>query len=220
MRIILFGPPGSGKGTQSAYLAMRAKIPLIATGDTLRAAVLAKSPLGCQVKRVMESGELVSDQLIVKLMLERLAQPDCRRGFLLDGFPRTRVQANSLKDNNIVIDYVVELVVAQSSLLKRLTGRLVHPVSGRVYHAEYNPPKRQGLDNLTGEPLIKRKDDCEETVYKRLQIYHKQTEPLTAYYQNCRQRGDAQAPCYLRVDGDGDIEQVSQRLGRGLGIAN
>ncbi|HAZ61447.1 MAG TPA: adenylate kinase [Gammaproteobacteria bacterium] len=210
MRIILLGAPGAGKGTQAEFLCARFAIPKISTGDMLRAAVQAGSPLGKQAKAVMDAGELVSDDIILGLVQERIAAEDCVNGFLFDGFPRTIPQAEGLADIGVDIDHVIEIVVADEEIVARLSGRRVHPASGRVYHVEHNPPRLAGIDDLTGEPLVQRDDDREETIRRRLAVYHEQTSPLTAFY---RARGRATGrPQYLRIDGVGAVDAISEQL--------
>jgi adenylate kinase len=211
MRIILLGPPGAGKGTQAQFLTERFGIPQISTGDMLRAAVKAGTPLGVQAKKVMDAGKLVSDDLIIKLVKERLTQPDCAKGCLFDGFPRTIAQANALKDADITIDSVAEIQVPDEEIIKRMSGRRVHPGSGRAYHVVFNPPKVAGKDDITGEALIQRDDDKEETVRKRLQVYHDQTKPLVDYYRKMA-TGESSAPKYVTVSGLGSVEEVRDRL--------
>ena len=213
MRILLLGAPGAGKGTQAAFIKDKFNIPQISTGDMLRAAVRAGTPLGLEAKKVMEAGELVSDDLIMGLVKERLRQDDCRQGYLFDGFPRTLGQAEAMQQEGIEIDCVVEIVVADEEIIERLSGRRVHPGSGRVYHIEFNPPQRPGKDDITGEALIQREDDKEETVRKRLQIYHEQTSPLVRFYSHPDGR---KARGYLRVDGVGDVQAVRHNLISGL----
>lgn len=212
MRIILLGPPGAGKGTQAAYLCEAYGIPQISTGDMLRAAVKAGTPLGLEAKKVMDSGGLVSDDIILGLVKERIAEPDCANGFLFDGFPRTIAQADALKDEGVMIDHVVEIKVDDEEIVKRMSGRRVHPASGRVYHVEYNPPKVPGKDDETGEDLVQRDDDQEETVRKRLQVYHEQTRPLVDYYAQWAQSGDPNAPQYVSVEGTGSVDDVQARI--------
>jgi adenylate kinase len=212
MRVILLGPPGAGKGTQAAYISERLGVPQISTGDMLRAAVKAGTPLGLEAKKVMDAGGLVSDAIIIGLVKERIAQPDCRNGFLFDGFPRTIAQADALKAEGIKIDAVVELQVDDEEIVRRMSGRRVHPDSGRVYHVRYNPPKVEGKDDVTGEPLVQRDDDKEETVRKRLQVYHQQTRPLVDYYSSWARNGDAHAPRYIVIDGKGPVDEVKQRI--------
>jgi adenylate kinase len=212
MRVILLGCPGSGKGTQAKYICEHWQIPQISTGDMLRAAVKAGTSLGLQAKQVMDSGALVSDDIIIALVEERIKQADCRNGFLLDGFPRTIVQAQALQQANIAIDYVIELAVDAEELVTRLSGRRVHVASGRTYHLDYNPPKAPGVDDVTGEALIQRDDDKEATVRKRLQVYSEQTMPLVDYYQKMSQQDAPNAPKYLQIHGMGAVEEVRQRI--------
>ncbi|HSS65032.1 MAG TPA: adenylate kinase [Gammaproteobacteria bacterium] len=212
MRLILLGGPGAGKGTQAKFITDHYEIPQISTGDMLRAAVEAGTRLGLQAKKIMDSGALVSDDIIVALVKERIAQPDCENGFLFDGFPRTIPQAEALRDSGIVVQYVVEIAVDDDEIIRRMSGRRVHPASGRIYHVEFNPPQQAGRDDVTGEPLVQRDDDQEETVRKRLEVYHAQTEPLISYYSDWEKSGDAAAPKYLRVDGLGSLEQVRDRI--------
>ena len=213
MRIILLGAPGAGKGTQAAFITEKFNIPQISTGDMLRAAVRAGTPLGLEAKKVMDAGELVSDGLIMGLVQERIRQDDCSRGYLFDGFPRTLGQAEAMRQERIEIDCVVEIVVADEEIIKRLSGRRVHPGSGRVYHVVFNPPQTPGIDDGTGEALIQREDDTEETVRKRLQVYHDQTAPLVRFYSDLAGRT---APGYLRVDGIGAVRDISEKLNSGL----
>lgn len=217
MRIILLGPPGAGKGTQAAYLCEAYAIPQISTGDMLRAAVKAGTPLGLEAKKVMDSGGLVSDDIILGLVKERIAEPDCANGFLFDGFPRTIAQADALKADGVRIDYVVEIKVADEEIVSRMSGRRVHPASGRVYHVEHNPPRVSGKDDETGEDLVQRDDDREETVRRRLQVYHEQTRPLVDYYSALADSGEPDAPQYVSVDGTGAVEDVQSRIRRALG---
>lgn len=212
MRIIMLGAPGAGKGTQAQYITERFDIPQISTGDMLRAAVKAESELGLQVKEVMATGGLVSDDIIIALIEERIQQPDCRNGFLLDGFPRTIPQAEALKDQGIAIDYVVEIAVDDEEIVGRLSGRRVHEASGRTYHVKYDPPKVEGKDDLTGEPLVQRADDQEDTVRKRLRIYHEQTAPLVGYYRDWAARDPQAAPEYVRVEGVGSLEDIRDQI--------
>ena len=216
MRLILLGAPGAGKGTQAANLCARYRIPQISTGDMLRAAVAAGTPLGRQAKAVMDSGALVSDDIIVGLVLERIAQPDCAQGFLFDGFPRTIQQAEALKHAGVGIDYVVEFDVPDRDIVQRLSGRRVHPASGRVYHVDYNPPKSPGKDDLSGEDLVQRDDDKEETVRKRLQVYHQQTRPLVDYYAAWQASGDHAAPRLRRIAGVDPVDEVTRRIAEAL----
>jgi adenylate kinase len=208
MRLILLGPPGAGKGTQANFIKDAFGIPQISTGDMLRAAVKAATPLGLAAKRVMDSGRLVSDDIIVGLVKDRLAAPDCAKGYLFDGFPRTIPQADAMKDARVPIDYVLEIDVPDALIVERMGGRRVHVASGRTYHVRFNPPKTAGLDDVTGEPLVQRADDREDTVRERLAIYHAQTEPLIAYYTRWSQRGDPGAPRMRRVDGTGSVDAV------------
>ena len=212
MRLILLGGPGAGKGTQAAFIAERFSVPQISTGDMLRAAVEAGTALGREAKTVMDAGGLVSDDLILGLVSERIAGPDCSNGFLFDGFPRTIAQAQALKEQGVGIDYVAEIAVPDSEIVRRMSGRRVHLASGRTYHIEFNPPKTAGTDDVTGEALIQRDDDQEATVNKRLEVYHKQTEPLIAYYRTWQQQGDAGAPKFVRIDGTGDVDSVRKVL--------
>lgn len=213
MRIILLGAPGAGKGTQAGFITEKFNIPQVSTGDMLRAAVRAGTPLGLEAKKVMEAGELVSDDLIMGLVKERIRQDDCRQGYLFDGFPRTLGQAEAMRRGRIEIDCVVEIVVADEEIIKRLGGRRVHPGSGRVYHVIFNPPQRPGIDDVSGDALVQREDDKEETVRKRLRVYHEQTAPLIRYYGNLDGPG---APGYLRVDGMGAVRKIRQDLISGL----
>jgi len=208
MRLILLGGPGAGKGTQAAFITEHFSVPQISTGDMLRAAVKAGTALGREAKSVMDSGGLVSDDLILNLVKERIAEPDCANGFLFDGFPRTIAQAEALKKQGVPLDYVVEIAVDDSEIVRRMSGRRVHPASGRTYHIEFNPPANEGKDDVTGEPLIQRDDDREETVKKRLQVYHEQTEPLISYYRDWQASNDDAAPQYVQIDGIGDVERV------------
>ncbi len=214
MRIILLGAPGAGKGTQAQFLMGRYGIPQISTGDMLRAAIKAGTELGLVAKKVMDEGKLVSDDLIIGLVKERIAQPDCENGFLLDGFPRTIPQADAMKQAGINIDHVIEFDVADEVIVERMGGRRVHPNSGRVYHVVYNPPKEEGKDDVTGEELVIRPDDQEETVRKRLSIYHEQTKPLVDYYAKEAKDGQCQ---YLCIDGTQPVGEVSSKLAETLG---
>jgi adenylate kinase len=211
MRLILLGAPGAGKGTQAAFICKRFGIPQISTGDMLRAAVKAGSPLGVAAKKVMDSGALVSDDIILGLVKERIAQPDCAAGFLFDGFPRTIVQADALKNAGIKLDYVLEIDVPDSAIIERMSGRRVHVASGRTYHVRFNPPRVAGLDDVTGEPLIQRVDDEEDTVRKRLAVYAAQTRPLVEYYTRWAASGDPDAPAYRKISGIGDVEEITAR---------
>src|SRR5438552_639954 len=211
MRLILLGPPGAGKGTQANFIREKYGIPPISTGDMLRAAVKAGTPLGLAAKQVMDAGKLVSDDIIIGLVSERLKQPDCRRGYLFDGFPRTIPQAEALRKAGVPIDYVLEIDVPDDEIIERMSGRRVHPASGRTYHVEFNPPKVEGKDDVTGEPLIQRDDDREETVRNRLEVYRKQTSPLVGYYTRWGSSGEPQAPKYRRISGLGTVEEITQR---------
>lgn len=212
MRLILIGPPSAGKGTQAAFIKERFAIPQISTGDMLRAAVKAGTPLGLKAKSVMESGALVSDDIILGLMEERLAQPDCKNGFLLDGFPRTIPQAEALKKTGIPIDFVLEISVPDDEIVRRISGRRVDPVSGRTYHIVYNPPKVEGKDDVTGDPLIQRDDDKEDVVRHRLEVYHNQTEALVKFYGDLAKSGDKTAPQYRAISGLGTIDEITARV--------
>lgn len=212
MRIILLGPPGAGKGTQADLLSEHFSIPKISTGDMLRAAVKAESVLGQKAKQCMNSGQLVPDDLIIALVVERISHADCHNGFLLDGFPRTLSQAHSLRNQEIKIDDVINISVPDELIVERISGRLVHPASGRTYHVKFNPPKNSGLDDETGEALIHREDDKAETVRERLQVYRRQTEPLEKYYQEWSAAGDKLAPQYHQVNGVGTVESVHEAI--------
>ncbi|HIU84085.1 MAG TPA: adenylate kinase [Candidatus Aphodousia gallistercoris] len=212
MRLILIGPPGAGKGTQAAFIKEKFGIPQISTGDMLRAAVKAGTPLGLAAKEVMDKGQLVSDDIIIGLVKERLTQPDCANGFLFDGFPRTIPQAEALKNAGIPIDFVLEISVPDEEIVTRMSGRRVDPVSGRTYHIKYNPPKVEGKDDITGDPLIQRDDDKEEVVLKRLAVYHSQTEALVKYYGDLAASGEPTAPQYRSISGLGTIEEIKNRV--------
>ncbi|MCI0509342.1 adenylate kinase [Chromohalobacter marismortui] len=212
MRLILLGAPGAGKGTQAQFICEHFDIPQISTGDMLRAAVKEESELGLKVKEIMNSGGLVSDDIIISLVKERIAQPDCANGFLFDGFPRTIPQADAMKEANVKLDHVLEVAVDDEEIVKRLAGRRVHPGSGRVYHVEYQPPKEEGKDDVTGEALIQRDDDREATVRNRLSVYHEQTEPLVQYYREWAQQEPQSAPAYHRVEGTGSVESIRQQV--------
>lgn len=212
MRIILLGAPGAGKGTQAKLMTQEFGIPQISTGDMLRAAVKAGTELGLQVKDVMASGGLVSDDIIIALVKERIKESDCEKGFLLDGFPRTIPQAEAMKDAGVIIDNVVEIYVEDEEIVSRLSGRRVHPESGRIYHIVYNPPQQEGVDDETGEALIQREDDQEATIRKRLEVYHQQTEPLVNFYQNLGEQQGAPAPKYIRIEGVGEVDAIKQQL--------
>ncbi|MDJ0892915.1 MAG: adenylate kinase [Gammaproteobacteria bacterium] len=217
MRLILLGGPGAGKGTQANFIKEKYGIPQISTGDMLRAAVKAGTELGKQAKKIMDEGGLVSDDIILGLVKERIQEPDCKNGFLFDGFPRTIPQADAMKDGGIDIDSVVEIVVDDSEIIKRMSGRRVHLASGRTYHVIYNPPKEEGKDDVTGEPLIQRDDDQEETVRKRLKVYHDQTEPLVEYYAKWSDSGDSRAPKHVRIDGIGSVDDIRDKIFAALG---
>ncbi|MDR2172922.1 MAG: adenylate kinase [Burkholderiales bacterium] len=208
MRLILLGPPGAGKGTQAGFIKEAFGIPQISTGDMLRAAVKAQTPLGLAAKEVMDSGGLVSDEIIIGLVRERLKAPDCVNGYLFDGFPRTIVQAEAMKNAGVAIDYVLEISVPDTEIIERMSGRRIHEASGRTYHVKFNPPKNADKDDETGEPLIQRDDDREETVKKRLEVYHAQTAPLVAYYGDWAESGDARAPRYRKVAGVGSVDAI------------
>jgi adenylate kinase len=211
MRLILLGPPGAGKGTQAAFICQRFDIPQISTGDMLRAAVKAATPVGLAAKKVMDAGALVGDDIIIALVQERIAQPDCANGFLFDGFPRTIPQADAMKSAGVKLDVVLEIDVPDAAIVERMSGRRVHPASGRTYHLKFNPPKAAGKDDVTGEVLIQRDDDKEETVKKRLAVYHSQTRPLVEYYSKWAASGDAMAPRYRRIDGTGGVDEIKAR---------
>ena len=217
MRLILLGAPGAGKGTQATFICQKYGIPQISTGDMLRAAVKAGSPLGLEAKAVMAAGGLVSDDLIINLVKERLTQPDCANGFLFDGFPRTIPQADAMKAAGVTLDYVVEISVPFEAIVERMSGRRSHPASGRTYHVKFNPPKVQGIDDVTGEPLIQRDDDKEETVKKRLDVYSAQTRPLVDYYSGWAAKDASTAPKYRAVSGIGDVEVIKARVFDALG---
>lgn len=212
MRLILLGPPGAGKGTQAAFVKERFGIPQISTGDMLRAAVKAGTPLGLAARKVMDAGQLVSDEIIIGLVKERLKEPDCARGYLFDGFPRTIPQADALKATNIPVDFVLEIDVPDADIIERMSGRRVHLASGRTYHLKFNPPKAADKDDQTGEPLIQRDDDKEEVVRKRLEVYHGQTRVLVDYYSKWAAAGDPAAPKYRKVSGVGTVEEIKQRV--------
>jgi adenylate kinase len=216
MRVILLGGPGAGKGTQANYIKERYKIPQISTGDMLRAAVKAGTPLGVEAKKVMDSGGLVSDDIILGLVDERIKDPDCANGYLFDGFPRTLAQADALKDKGVKIDAVVEIDVDDNEIIKRMSGRRVHLASGRTYHVVFNPPKEEGKDDETGEPLIQRDDDKEETVRERLSVYHDQTEPLIEYYSKWAASGEGDAPKYVKINGIGKVDEIRDAIFAGL----
>jgi adenylate kinase len=211
MRLILLGPPGAGKGTQATYIKEHFGIPQISTGDMLRAAVKAGTPLGLAAKKVMDSGQLVSDDIIIGLVKERLKEPDCAKGYLFDGFPRTIPQADAMKQAGVAIDYVLEIDVPDEEIVLRMSGRRSHVASGRTYHVKFNPPKKPGLDDVTGEPLVQREDDREETVKKRLEVYKAQTRPLVDYYGKWHASGAAGAPRYRRISGLGAVDEIKRR---------
>jgi len=212
MRLILLGGPGAGKGTQANYIKERYQIPQISTGDMLRAAVKAGTELGKKAKQVMDAGGLVPDDVIIGLVKERIKEADCQKGFLFDGFPRTIPQADAMKEAGVPIDAVVEIDVPDQEIIKRMSGRRVHLASGRTYHVIFNPPKVEGKDDVTGEPLIQRDDDQEETVRKRLDVYHAQTEPLVEYYKKWAASGEAGAPKHIRIEGVGKVEQIRDQI--------
>jgi adenylate kinase len=214
MRVILLGAPGSGKGTQAQAITEKFKIPQISTGDMLRAAVREGTPLGLEAKKIMDAGQLVSDVIILGLIKERIQAEDCKNGFLLDGFPRTIAQADGLDTMGVTIDHVVEFVVDDEEIVKRMSGRRVHPASGRVYHVVFNPPREEGKDDVTGEPLIQRDDDQEATVRKRLQVYHDQTKPLAGYYRQKAEQGQVK---FASIDGIGSVDAIRDRLFAVLG---
>ena len=211
MRLILLGAPGAGKGTQATFICQKYGIPQISTGDMLRAAVKAGTPLGVEAKKIMDAGGLVGDDLIVNLVKERLTLPDCANGFLFDGFPRTLPQADAMKAAGVKLDYVLEIDVPFDAIIERMSGRRSHPASGRVYHTKFNPPKTEGKDDVTGEPLIQRADDQEETVKKRLDVYSAQTRPLVAYYANWASAEPAAAPKYRAISGTGKVDEITAR---------
>ena len=217
MRLILLGPPGAGKGTQAACITQKFGIPQISTGDMLRAAVKAGTPLGVAAKKVMDAGQLVSDEIIIGLVKERLEQPDCARGYLFDGFPRTIPQAEALKAAQVGLDFVLEIDVPDEEIIVRMSGRRTHAPSGRTYHVKFNPPKVEGRDDPTGEPLVQRDDDREETVRKRLEVYRAQTRPLVEYYGRWAASGDPRAPKYRKIAGIGPVEEVKRRALDALG---
>lgn len=212
MRIILLGGPGAGKGTQANYITEKYGIPQISTGDMLRAAVKAGTPLGLEARAIMEAGGLVSDETILALVKDRIAQQDCANGFLFDGFPRTIVQAERLKEQGVGIDCVVEIAVSDEEIVRRMSGRRVHLASGRTYHVHFNPPRVEGRDDVTGEALVQRKDDEEQTVRERLNVYHQQTEPLIGYYSGWAAKGGPGTPAYLRIEGMGTVEEIRDRI--------
>lgn len=217
MKLILLGAPGAGKGTQATFICEKFGIPQISTGDMLRAAVKAGTPLGVKAKAVMDAGQLVSDDIIIGLVKERIAQADCANGFLFDGFPRTLPQADAMKEAGVKLDYVLEIDVPFGDILERATGRRQHPGSGRTYHVSFNPPKVAGIDDVTGEPLIQRDDDKEETVNKRLEVYDAQTRPLVAYYSEWADKSPADAPKYRKISGVGSVNDITKRAFDALG---
>jgi len=212
MKLILLGPPGAGKGTQANYIKEKFNIPQISTGDMLRAAVKAGTPLGIAAKKIIDVGGLVSDDIIINLVKERIKEADCANGFLFDGFPRTLPQAEAMKQAGVDIDFVVEIDVADSEIIKRMSGRRVHSASGRTYHIEFNPPKVAGKDDVTGEDLVQRPDDVEETVKKRLSVYHDQTKPLVSYYSSCAKSGGTHAPKCVKIPGVGSVEAIRDKV--------
>jgi len=212
MRLILLGAPGAGKGTQAVFVTQKYGIPQISTGDMLRAAVKAGTRMGLEAKKFMDAGALVPDEVIIGLVKDRIEQPDCANGFLFDGFPRTIPQAEAMKQAGVDLDYVVEVDVDDAEIVRRLSGRRVHLASGRTYHLQFNPPKVAGKDDVTSEALIQRDDDKEDTVQKRLQVYHSQTKPLVEYYSSWATRGGAGAPKYRRISGTGTMEQIRDRI--------
>lgn len=216
MRIILLGGPGAGKGTQAAYITEKYNIPQISTGDMLRAHVKSGSELGVAAKKIMDAGGLVSDDIIMGMVQDRITQDDCANGYLFDGFPRTIPQADALKEGGVEVDAVVEISVDDSEIIRRMGGRRVHLASGRTYHVVFNPPKEEGKDDQTGEPLIQRDDDQEDTVRARLNVYHEQTEPLISYYTNYANSGTDNAPTYVKVNGIGGVDEIRDRIFDGL----
>ncbi len=217
MRIILLGAPGAGKGTQAQFIAKKYAIPQISTGDMLRAAVKAGTALGMEAKKIMDAGGLVSDEIILGLVKERLEKPDCENGCLFDGFPRTIAQAEALKKDNVTIDHVVDISVDDEEIIKRMSGRRVHPASGRSYHVLFNPPAKEGVDDVTGEPLVQREDDREETVRKRLDVYYRQTAPLVEFYRNWEKDDAGTAPKFSSIDGQGSVEEIRDAI---FGVLN
>jgi adenylate kinase len=217
MRLILLGGPGAGKGTQANYIKEKYQIPQISTGDMLRAAVKAGTDLGKKAKEFMDAGGLVPDDVIIGLVKERIKEPDCEKGFFFDGFPRTIPQADAMKDAGVPIDAVVDIEVPDEEIIKRMSGRRVHLASGRTYHLIFNPPKVEGKDDETGEPLIQREDDQEETVKKRLDVFHEQTEPLVDYYKKWEATGESAAPKYIRIEGVGKVDEIRESIFKALG---
>ncbi|MDC8446247.1 MAG: adenylate kinase [Nitrosomonas sp.] len=220
MRVILLGGPGAGKGTQANYIKEHFGIPQISTGDMLRNAVKAGTELGLMAKEIMDSGGLVSDDIIINLVKERIAEPDCTRGFLFDGFPRTIPQADAMKAADVHIDYVVEIDVDDDVIIQRMSGRRIHPASGRTYHIDFNPPRVEGIDDVTGESLIQRDDDKVETVRKRLAVYHEQTEPLIDYYSRCASSPADNAPRYIKINGVGTVEAIRDQILSAIAASN
>ncbi|UCE53386.1 MAG: adenylate kinase [Desulfobacterales bacterium] len=220
MRLILLGGPGAGKGTQANYIKEKYEIPQISTGDMLRAAVKEGTELGNKAKEYMDTGQLVPDDVIIGLVKERIKEPDCEKGFLFDGFPRTIPQADAMKEAGVPVEAVVDIDVPDEEIIKRMSGRRVHLASGRTYHIIFNPPKEEGKDDVSGEPLIQRDDDKEETVRKRLDVYHAQTEPLIDYYKNWDSTGDVAAPTYIRIEGVGKVDEIRDRIFSALGELN
>ncbi|GHA12449.1 adenylate kinase [Arenicella chitinivorans] len=212
MRLILLGGPGAGKGTQASFITEKFGIPQISTGDMLRAAVEAGTELGKEAKKIMDAGKLISDEIITGMVKERVQAADCANGYLLDGFPRTIPQADAMREFGIDVDFVVEISVDDAEIIKRMSGRRAHLASGRTYHVLYNPPKVEGLDDVTGEPLVQRDDDQEETVRKRLDVYHAQTEPLIGYYQSFAASGEENAPRYVQIEGVGSVESIRHNI--------
>jgi len=217
MRLILLGPPGAGKGTQAAFITAKYGIPQVSTGDMLRAAATAGTALGLAARKVMDAGQLVSDDIIIALVKERLRAPDCARGYLFDGFPRTLGQAEAMKAAGVAVDHVLEIDVPEDEIVLRMSGRRVHPASGRSYHVKFNPPRVPDRDDVTGAPLVQREDDREQTVRKRLEVYRRQTRPLVDYYTRCAASGDARAPRVHRISGSGGIEEIRDRAFAALG---
>ena len=217
MRLILLGPPGAGKGTQAAYITQKYGIPQISTGDMLRGAIKAGTPLALSVKKVIDAGQLVSDDIIIRLVRERLREPDCANGYLFDGFPRTIPQAEAMKSGAVRVDVVLEIDVPDAEIVRRMSGRRVHPASGRTYHVMFNPPKVADRDDVTGEPLVLREDDREDTVKRRLEVYRAQTQPLVEYYTRWAASGDARAPRYHCISGLGSVEEIRARAFAALG---
>lgn len=212
MKLILLGAPGAGKGTQATFICQKYNIPQISTGDMLRAAVKAGTPLGIEAKQVMDSGGLVSDELIINLVKDRIAQSDCANGFLFDGFPRTIPQADAMKAAGVKLDFVLEIDVPFDAIIERMSGRRSHPASGRTYHVKFNPPKQAGIDDVTGEPLVQRDDDKEETVKKRLEVYSAQTRPLVDYYSGWATQDATSAPKYRSISGTGSVDEITARV--------